>query len=105
MIIETALIIFYTILFIIIIKKLRFFDLPNIEKNALSLVFIFKIISGITLWAIYTFYYTDRATADIFKYFDDSKIMYDAAFNKPLDFFKMITGINNNNQYFNDIYY
>ena len=51
---------------------------------------------GVVLWAIYSFYYTDRVTADIFKYFDDSKIMFDALTEKPAHFFKMLSGINDN---------
>lgn len=105
MIIEAVLIILYTLLFILLIRKLNFFNLPGIGTNAVCSVFILKIISGILLWAVYTYYYTDRSTADIFKYFDDSKIMHDAAFSKPLDYIKMLTGIENNNEYFNDNYY
>lgn len=105
MIIEAVLIILYTLLFILLIRKLNFFNLPGIGANAVCSVFILKIISGILLWAVYTYYYTDRSTADIFKYFDDSKIMHDAAFSKPLDYIKMLTGIENNNEYFNENYY
>ncbi|GAB4252332.1 MAG: hypothetical protein Kow0079_07000 [Vicingaceae bacterium] len=54
---------------------------------------------------VYTYYYTDRETADIFKYFDDSKIMFDALKSKPVDFFKMFFGIANDNEYFNIHYY
>lgn len=51
---------------------------------------------GVVLWGIYSFYYTDRVTADIFKYFDDSKIMFDSFTDKPSHFFKMLTGVNDN---------
>lgn len=54
---------------------------------------------------IYTYYYTDRNTADIFKYFDDSKIMFDALLKKPGDYISMLTGIGNDSQYFSDHYY
>lgn len=69
------------------------------------MVFLLKVGAGICLFAVYTFYYTDRSGADIYKYFDDSRIMFDALLYKPLDFLKMITGINNDNAYFDTNYY
>ena len=48
---------------------------------------------GLCLWAIYTFYYTERITADIYKYFDDSAILFNSLKSHPIDFFKMISGI------------
>ncbi|MEO6903153.1 MAG: hypothetical protein ABI315_08365 [Bacteroidia bacterium] len=70
----------------------------------ITTVFILKIGCGLLLWAIYTFYYTDRATADIYKYFDDSKVMYDALKTKPSHYFKMLFGIGNNTPEFNTYY-
>ena len=43
------------------------------------MLFGLKCLCGIALWAIYTYYYTDRMTADIYKYFDDAKILHDVA--------------------------
>lgn len=42
---------------------------------------------------IYIHFYTDRKTADIFKYFDDSKIMFDSFKASPIDYLKMQFGI------------
>lgn len=41
----------------------------------LWLVYSAKFIAGISLIAVYTFYHTDRHTADIFKYFDDALVI------------------------------
>lgn len=68
-------------------------------------VFILKIGAGTFLYWIYSHYYPDRATADIFKYFDDSYYMTQALWEQPSDFFKMLFGVNNNSEYFNTIYY
>jgi hypothetical protein len=81
-----------------------FFDCPGLSRKGISWIFGLKIISGLALWLIYTRYYTDRSTADIFKYFDDSKIMFDALYTRPLDFLQMLTGIGNNAPRF-DAYY
>src|SRR5205085_1236733 len=61
--------------------------------NLVSLVFVLKIIAGCSLGFIYTYYYKDRTTADTFKFFDDSKVMFDQLLEHPKDFFKMFTGI------------
>jgi len=81
-----------------------FFSIEGLSRKKITAFFILKIIFGLILWAIYTYYYKDRQTADIFKYFDDSKVMYDALFTHPMDYFKMLFGIKNNTPYFN-VYY
>jgi hypothetical protein len=55
-------------------------------------MFLIKLVAGFFLYLIYTRYYTDRATADIFRYFDDADIMYQSLFTHPYDFFRMFTG-------------
>ena len=51
-----------------------------------------KVFSGIVMTWVYTHYYTSRQTADTFKYFDDSKILFEALFTHPSHFFQMLTG-------------
>ncbi len=91
-------------LFIFIIHKMRFFVVDGISKQAFSLLFLAKIFFGLAPWAIYTFYYTDRATADIYKYFDDSKVISDALRSNPIDYFKLVFGIGNNTPAFDHYY-
>ncbi|TAL61925.1 MAG: hypothetical protein EPN85_03650 [Bacteroidetes bacterium] len=83
----------YTALFIFLIRKIKFFQTEHISQNLISLVFILKIIAGTALWFVYTRHYSERLTADIFKYFDDGKVIYNALFSKPIDYFKMLFGI------------
>ncbi|MCW3102721.1 MAG: hypothetical protein JWO09_1161 [Bacteroidetes bacterium] len=94
----------YALLFLFIIRKMEFFAVDGISKPAISLIFILKIIAGLALWAVYTFYYTDRATADIYKYFDDSKVISDALWTHPLDYLKMLSGLGNNTPAFDHYY-
>jgi hypothetical protein len=101
---EILLTITYTAFFIFIIHRMRFFAVDGISKQTFSLLFILKICCGLLLWAIYTFYYTDRTTADIYKYFDDSKVISDALRTNPLDYFKLLTGIGNNTPAFDHYY-
>lgn len=101
---EISLSLLYSALFIFLIYRLKFFEAGGLSKRLISLIFILKILFGVFLWAIYTFYYTDRPTADIYKYFDDSKVMFDALLSKPPDYFKMLVGIANDHPRF-DLYY
>lgn len=95
----------YAILFSAIIWLHPFFKLADVKKIWVLSFFLLKIIAGLFLFWVYSSYYTQRETADIFKYFDDSKIMYDALWRKPADYFQMLFGINNDNPYFDTKYY
>lgn len=101
---EILLVAAYASLFIFLIAKMKFFECEGISRKAIQGVFILKILFGVLLSLIYTFYYTDRSTADIYKYFDDSKVMFDALFTKPLDYFQILFGIGNDTPYF-EVYY
>lgn len=89
----------------IAIRKLHWFNLGNIKKSWVVGAFLLKIFAGIGMWGIYSYYYTDRNEADIFKYFDDSKVMYNALEDKPYDYFSMLLGVNNDNSYYDSAYY
>jgi hypothetical protein len=65
-------------LFLFIIQKWRFFRMGNIPVRWFQIAFLLKVLSGIVLGLIYTYYYKDRSTADIWKYFDDGMVMFSA---------------------------
>ncbi len=97
---------FYIALFIGLIYVLPFFKEKSIHRGAISGVLILKISAGFFLTWIYTKYYPERQAADIYKYFDDSKIIFSAFENhKYIDYLKMLTGIVNDNAYFDETYY
>lgn len=100
-----ALAIFYFILLLVIIQKTSFFSDDIVPKKWFLGVFGLKIVFSVLLTLIYTYYYTNRNTSDIYKYFDDSKVMFDALETKPLDYFKMLLGFDNDNAYFDKNYY
>ena len=101
---EVILTIAYAILFLLLIRKLPFFRLEGLHRNTIPIIFIIKILAGLLVYLVYTRYYPDRRTADIFKYFDDSKVMYDALFTSPGDFLSMITGTHNDSPHFAQYY-
>lgn len=102
---EIALVFFYFLLIVLLIQRAPFFKIKSLPKNFLLIAFTLKVLAGFALAFIYTKYYTHRNDADIFKYFDDSKYMYDALWNKPVDFFKMLVGYGNDTEYFTKEYY
>ncbi|MDD3876477.1 MAG: hypothetical protein PHT69_07630 [Bacteroidales bacterium] len=99
MISEILLSLFYIALFIVIIYKWHFFDFQGIQKNELSIIFVIKVLMGIMLTLIYSYYYKVRSEADIFKFFDDSAYLYNALFVNPIHYFQLVFGINSDADY------
>jgi len=56
-------------------------------------LFALKIGVGIVVWAVYTFYYTDRATSDIYRFFADSEVVYYTLFENPKHYLQLVTGL------------
>lgn len=99
----------YVLVFSLIIHFAPFFG-SNVfgykKLKALSAVFMLKVSCGFFLTWIYTRYYTDRQSADIFKYYDDARIMFSAfEHGRYEDFFRMVFGFSNDNPYFDANYY
>ncbi len=100
-----VLLLIYTAIIFYLIYKLKFFHLEGLGKWTPSFFFLLKLFAGAALWFIYTKYYTDRSTSDIWKYFDDSKVMYDALYTHPGDFFRMLSGLGDNTPHIELTYY
>lgn len=78
------------------LKKWSFFKNSGISFKTLTTLFTFKFIVGISVYYVYTYYYSDRKTADVFKYFDDAQFLYENVYtHSPLKFWKIIFGIQN----------
>lgn len=97
--------IIYILLIFFLIHKLNFFQIERIKKSEIILAFGFKLIAAYILYLIYTKYYRERHLADIFKFYDDSKIISDTFLANPIDFFQMILGLDFNQEYFEINYY
>lgn len=95
----------YALLFTFIIYKVRFVHVQGLTPARVSAIFLLKVLCGVGMALVYTYYYTDRTTADVFKYYDDSRIMFDALHTRPSDFFKMLTGFGDDPDYFRNTYY
>jgi hypothetical protein len=104
LLLEIALTLAYTGLFLLVIRRWAFFRIGSIPAIWIQGVFLAKVLSGFVLSMVYTHYYTDRATADIWKYFDDGLVMFSALREQPLDYFRMLFGMMNDSPHF-DRYY
>lgn len=93
----------YTAIFIFLISKMSFFVVEGVSKKTLQVAFIVKIISGFLLSLIYTYYYTNRLAADTFKFYDDSKVIYDLFFTDRKTFWQFMIGLPHDNDTY--IYY
>lgn len=93
---EVILIFAYSVFFLFLIRKLPFFKTEGIPAFWLGLVFLAKVLAGIAMGWIYSSYYTDRSTADTFKFFDDSAILFNSLSDRPYDFIRMFTGFGAN---------
>lgn len=93
---EFSCITFYYLMLLLVLKKWAFFKNSGITFKTLSRLLTVKFLFGFGIYYVYTYYYPDRKTADIFKYFDDAKYLYEKVYkNSPLQFWKIIFGIQN----------
>ncbi len=82
----------YIVLLCFLIYRSRWFQGLGIKRSHLIGLFLLKFIVGVGLTALYTYYYDSRENADVYKYFDDSMILYHALAEQPADYFRMIFG-------------
>ena len=106
---EFLLTIVYLLIFLQIINKWKFFKNKWVSKKKIKLFFVIKLIVGLFLFWVYSNHYSNsklsRQDADIFKYFDDSEYIYNSLYNKPIDFTKILLGLDFDKNYFSKEYY
>ncbi|HNT70961.1 MAG TPA: hypothetical protein PKI83_04830, partial [Bacteroidales bacterium] len=64
-----------------------------------TIAFALKVLAGILLVYVYIGYYNDRGSADIFKYYDDGRTIWETTRGNNKDFVKIIFGIYNQDEY------
>ncbi|MBX2980498.1 MAG: hypothetical protein KF905_14515 [Flavobacteriales bacterium] len=96
----------YTALLLYFMRRLPFYaQVPQLPMRSVALLLLLKVLAGTALWAVYTWSYTDRVHADVFKYFDDSAVMFSALWERPEDFLRMLFSVGNDNAWFDERYY
>ena len=91
--IALILFIFYLILMLWSFGTLPLFRNSGLSSRGLTVLFGVKLFFSISLVLVYTYYYTDRSYADIYKYFDDGNTIYSSIGAHPKASLKIITGI------------
>jgi hypothetical protein len=100
----TLLTLAFTAFFVFLIPRMNFFQIGTIPTKWFQGVFVLKVLSGFLLYLIYTHYYTDRSTSDIWKYYDDGMVMYSSLSESPKDYFQMLFGVFNDTPHFKQYY-
>ncbi len=87
------LVIIYLFISFTILRKWKILQFENVSSFHLLLAFFIKLIGAAILFYIYTDFYRERQTADIFKFYDDSLALTQVFYTSPIDFIKIILGI------------
>lgn len=95
----------YAAVFLWVVQRWRFLHTPLLGRTTVSVAFLLKVAAGTLLWYIYSAHYTDRATADIFKYYDDGNVLFSALHAHPTDYFRMLTGLVDDPERFDRLYF
>lgn len=93
LVIQILVFILFAICFAWIIKSFDFFRLVGIPSSIVVGTFFLKVAVGIGLWGLYTFVFTERANADIYKYYDDGYLLFLQLRDQPVLAFKFFFGI------------
>lgn len=96
--------IIYFVVFYVLIKYLSFFKKAGVSPLFLGGILAIKFLVSLVLFYIYTNHYPNRTEADIFKYFDDSKIVYQSVYESPFDFVQLMTEYKIDNDHFFESY-
>lgn len=85
--------IFHSMLWAVLFAFLILRYVTNFSRTSLVLAIGLKVTGALLIEAIYTYYYTDRSTADIYRFFDDGMILHSIWSHSPSDFLRIISGI------------
>lgn len=87
---------FYFLLFNFLIYRFKAFQLRGFKPWVSNALFNIKFAAGLFIWGIYTFYYTDKATSDVHKFYTDAEVIYSALPHDAPVYFELLSGIGSN---------
>ena len=94
---------FYFLVFLFIIRKLKFFSPDNIPFALVAFAFLFKTIAGILLGYVYSHHY--KGEGDTFKYLLDGNTLHGILLTNPVDYFRILFGLSSDNDLFRANYF
>lgn len=89
-------------IFQFIIGKVKFFQPEKIPLRLIGLTFAVKCAGAILIGLVYNYYYKG---GDTFVLFDNSRIMFDALKSQPIDYLKLLFGIDSESGYLKETYF
>jgi hypothetical protein len=78
------------------VAKTSFFIEKKLPRCTANLLFAAKFAGGIALYLLYTFYYSNRETADIYKFYDDGMALKQIINDHPKEGYWLLTGQHEN---------
>ena len=85
----------YFLLFNYLIYRFPLLQLRGFKAWVSNALFNIKFAAGLLIWAIYTFYYTDKATSDVHKFYTDAEVIYSALPHNPSAYATLMTSAGN----------
>lgn len=82
----------WILILLAVVLRCRCFHFSSLPRTSLALLFLIKLAATLGLQMIYTYYYPDRSTADIYRFFDDGLILQRIFHSNPIHYFSILTG-------------
>lgn len=92
MLFAVLLTLFYLLLFNFIIYRFGIFQIKQLKPAATIILFNLKFLTGIFIWAVYTFYYKDIENNDVHKFYNDAIVLNNSFSSNPHAFMCLMTG-------------
>lgn|GEM_PF-1541220 len=84
------------------LKKTTFVNSLNFRSKII--LFLLKLSGAVSIYLVYTYYYPNRQTAEIFKHFDDAQIIYSSLYKAHFSgYVKFVFGTSDNNSLIDDL--
>jgi hypothetical protein len=83
----------YVLVFVVAIRLMPFFKIEGVPGIYLALAYLIKLLAGLTMVWVYSHFYTDPNTADIFLYFRDTEVLYSSIHADWTDYVRIVSGI------------
>jgi len=90
--------IFFTFIAFFTIYKVKMYNTKGINKNWFAAAFAIKLILAIGLFLMYSKTPEIKKNADIFRFYNDAKVIYKSIKTQPTVFLRIITGINSDSE-------
>lgn len=83
----------YLLIYLILLKKLRFFRESGLSSHIQIAFFLLRISFGLVLTGLYTIYYDNPSKADIYRYFNDAQVINNVLPKDIVAWLKIVTGL------------